>query len=36
LTFDEKKQLLLYQIAAQEIFKIKVSNLTFYYLELLR
>jgi DNA helicase-2/ATP-dependent DNA helicase PcrA len=32
LTFDEKKQLLLYQIAAQEVFKIKVSNLTFYYL----
>lgn len=32
LTFDEKKQLLIYQIAAQEIFKQPVKNLTFFYL----
>lgn len=32
LTFDDKKQLLIYQIAAQEVFKQSVSNLTFYYL----
>lgn len=32
LTFDDKKQLLIYQIAAQEIFKAEVKSLTFYYL----
>ncbi len=32
LTFDDKKQLLLYQIAAQDVFKTKIKNLTFYYL----
>ncbi|MCD4760653.1 ATP-dependent helicase, partial [bacterium] len=32
LTFDDKKQLLIYQIAADEVFKQKVKNLTFFYL----
>lgn len=32
LTFDDKKQLLIYQIAAQEVFKTKVKDLVFYYL----
>ena len=32
LTFEDKKQLLIYQIAAQEIFKQSVKNLTFFYL----
>lgn len=32
LTFDDKKQLLIYQIAASEIFGVKVDSLTFYYL----
>lgn len=32
LTFDDKKQLLIYQIAAQEIFKQDVKELTFFYL----
>ncbi|PLX24878.1 hypothetical protein C0580_03920 [Candidatus Parcubacteria bacterium] len=32
LTFDDKKQLLLYQIAAKEVFKTDIKNLTFYYL----
>ena len=32
LSFDDKKQLLLYQIAAEEVFKQKIKNLTFYYL----
>jgi len=32
LTFDDKRQLLLYQIAASEVFKVVVKNLTYYYL----
>ncbi len=32
LTFEDKKQLLIYQIAAEDVFKTKVKNLTFYYL----
>ena len=32
ITFEDKKQLLIYQIAAEEVFQTKVSNLTFYYL----
>jgi len=32
LTFEDKKQLLIYQIAANEVFKQEVNNLTFYYL----
>ena len=32
LTFEDKKQLLIYQIAAEDVFKSKVKNLTFYYL----
>jgi len=32
LTFDDKKQLLIYQIAAQEVFKAPIKSLTFYYL----
>jgi len=32
LTFDDKKQLLLYQIAAQEVFKTNIKDLSFYYL----
>jgi DNA helicase-2/ATP-dependent DNA helicase PcrA len=33
LDFENKEQLLIYQIAAQEIFKIKPIELTYYYLE---
>lgn len=33
LTFEEKEQLLIYQIAAEEVFKEEVSGLAFYYLE---
>ncbi|MBI2054102.1 MAG: PD-(D/E)XK nuclease family protein, partial [Candidatus Staskawiczbacteria bacterium] len=33
LDFDDKEQLLIYQIACQEIFKIKLKELTYYYLE---
>ncbi|MDD5749275.1 MAG: UvrD-helicase domain-containing protein [Patescibacteria group bacterium] len=33
LDFDDKKQLLIYQIAAEEVFGQKINNLTFYYLE---
>lgn len=32
LTFDDKKQLLIYQIAATEVFNTKIKNLTFFYL----
>lgn len=32
LTFDDKKQLLIYQIAAEEVFKQPVKELTFFYL----
>lgn len=32
ITFEDKKQLLLYQLAAEEIFKNPVANLTYYYL----
>ena len=32
ITFEDKKQLLIYQIAAEEVFQTKVKNLTFYYL----
>lgn len=32
LTFDDKKQLLIYQIAAEEVFQQSIKNLTFYYL----
>lgn len=32
LTFEDKRQLLLYQIAAQEVFGAVVKNLTYYYL----
>jgi DNA helicase-2/ATP-dependent DNA helicase PcrA len=33
LTFEEKEQLLIYQIAAEEVFKEEVGGLAFYYLE---
>lgn len=33
LTFEEKEQLLIYQLAAQEVFKDEVGALAFYYLE---
>lgn len=33
LTFDEKKQLLIYQLAVRELFKENVVGLAFYYLE---
>ncbi|MEK7664741.1 MAG: PD-(D/E)XK nuclease family protein [Patescibacteria group bacterium] len=33
LDFENKEQLLIYQIASQEIFKIKPKELTYYYLE---
>jgi len=33
LDFENKEQLLIYQIAAQEVFKIKPTELTYYYLE---
>lgn len=33
VTFEDKKQLLLYQIAADEVFKAKVKGLGFYYLD---
>lgn len=33
LTFDEKIQLILYQIALEEVFNQKVSKLTFYYVD---
>lgn len=33
LDFDTKKQLMLYQIAVEEVFGLKVSSLAFYYLE---
>ncbi len=33
LTFDEKQQLIIYQIAYQDVFKEKVVNLKFYYLD---
>ncbi|MBT4648782.1 ATP-dependent helicase [bacterium] len=32
ITFEDKKQLLIYQIAAKEVFKVPVKALTFYYL----
>jgi len=32
LTFEDKKQLLIYQIAAEEVFKQPVKDLTFFYL----
>ncbi|RJQ33640.1 ATP-dependent helicase [Candidatus Parcubacteria bacterium] len=32
LTFDDKKQLLLYQVAAEEVFKTNIKSLSFYYL----
>ncbi|MBT4209817.1 MAG: ATP-dependent helicase [Candidatus Komeilibacteria bacterium] len=32
LTFDDKKQLLIYQIASEEVFKQPVKDLTFFYL----
>lgn len=32
ITFEDKKQLLIYQIAAQDVFKVPVKALTFYYL----
>ena len=32
ISFDEKKQLLLYQLAAEEIFNTQVASLTYYYL----
>jgi DNA helicase-2/ATP-dependent DNA helicase PcrA len=32
LAFDDKKQLLIYQIAAAEVFNTKIKNLTFFYL----
>jgi RecB family exonuclease len=33
LTFEEKEQLLIYQLAAEEVFKEQVGSLAFYYLE---
>jgi len=33
LTFNEKEQLLIYQLAAEEVFKEQVGSLAFYYLE---
>lgn len=33
LTFEEKEQLLIYQLAAEEVFKEQVGGLAFYYLE---
>jgi len=33
LTFDEKEQLFIYQIAAEEIFRQPVASLSFYYLD---
>ncbi len=33
LDFDEKQQLIIYQIAYQDVFKEKVANLKFYYLD---
>lgn len=33
LTFDDKKQLLIYQLAAQDIFKAETESLMFYYLD---
>ena len=33
LDFENKEQLLIYQIAAEEVFKIKPKELTYYYLE---
>lgn len=33
LDLDDKEQLLIYQIAAEEVFKIKPKKLTYYYLE---
>lgn len=33
LDFDAKRQLILYQIAVEEVFGLKVSGLTFHYLE---
>jgi len=33
LDFDQKEQLLIYQIAAQEVLKIKPKELTYYYLD---
>jgi len=32
LTFEDKKQLFIYQIAAKEVFQTKVKELTYYYL----
>ena len=32
VSFEDKKQLLIYQIAASEVFETKINNLTFYYL----
>ncbi len=32
IAWEDKKQLLIYQIAAEEVFQTKISNLTFYYL----
>jgi len=33
LTFDDKKQLLIYKLAGQDVFKEDVSQLAFYYLD---
>lgn len=33
LAYDDKRQLLLYQIAAEEVFGLKVGSLAYYYLE---
>jgi DNA helicase-2/ATP-dependent DNA helicase PcrA len=33
LSADDKKQLLFYQIAAEDVLKLKLQNLTYYYLE---
>ena len=33
LSFDEKEQLLLYQIAAKDLFREEIASLVFYYLE---
>ncbi len=33
LVFNDKRQLLLYKIAAEEVFGVRVSKLSFYYLE---
>ena len=33
MAFEDKEQLLIYQLAAQELFKYEVEALSFYYLE---